>query len=348
MLDLQKGSAQTVLGALNSHDAKKFAETFAPDGVSFSPGTPEAKGRDMIAASTQNFLDAFPDFKVAMVRSFSKGEVVFHEWVMTGTHKADFMGTKASNKPVGVRGVTVVWLNADGLAKAEHRYFDIPTLMSQIGAMKAPARPVAALPTGEPEWHAAKGTPEEDKQAEIFKGFYGSFEKKAEADFLGPMDDKATWSDLSQPKDMTGKADAKKFFGMFTKAFTDIKMVTDPIISVDDYVVTEATMTATHSGQLGPLKPTKKPVTLHAVDMVKIKDGKIVSGTTFASSMEIMAQEGLLPKPKPAKADAEKKGAEKGDKPAGDKDKKPADKPVADKEKKGDTKPAADKPADKK
>src|SRR5262249_14300135 len=158
-----------------------------------------------------------------------------------------------------------------------------------------------------------------DKAAEPLKGLYRAFEKKAEADFLGPMDDKATWSDLSQPKDMTGKADGKKFFATFTKAFTDIKMTADPIIAVNDFIVAEGTMPATHSGQLGPLKPTKKPVTLHAVDVVKVKDGKIQSGTTYSNSMEILAQEGLLPKPKAAKAD-DKNPA--GDKPAGDKDKK--------------------------
>jgi len=336
MLDMQKGGAQTVLAAFNSHDAKKVAETFTPDGVSSVIGMPDQKGRDAIAADTQKLFDAFPDFKVGVTRSFSKGEVVFHEWVMNGTQKGEFMGVKASNKPVGVRGVTVVFMGPDGLAKAEHRYFDSTTLMAQIGAMKAPARAVPPMPAGEPEWHAAKGTPEEDKGVEQMKAVYATFEKKSEADFLGTMDDKAVWSDLSAPKDMTGKADAKKFFGMFTKAFPDAKMTADTIIAVDDYLVSECAMTATHAGQLGPLKPTKKPVTLHSVDVMKVKDGKIVSGTTYQNSMEIMAQEGLLPKPKPAKADADKKPA---DKPAGDKDKKPA----ADKEKKGDTKPATDK-----
>jgi steroid delta-isomerase-like uncharacterized protein len=347
MLEMQKQGAQTVMAALNGHDAKKFAETFAADGVSVIGGMPELKGREAIASETQKMFDAFPDFKVAIVRSFSKGDVVIHEWVMTGTQKGEFMGTKASNKAVGVRGAVVVSVSPDGLAKQEHRYFDVPTLMSQIGAMKTPARPVATMPAGEPEWHAAKGTPEEEKAAEPLKGLYGSFEKKSEADFLAPMDEKATWSDLAQPKDMTGKADGKKFFATFTKAFTDIKMVADPFFAVDDYIVAEGTMTATHSGPLGPLKPTKKPVNLHALDIVKVKDGKIVAGTTYSNSMEILAQEGLLPKPKPAKADADK-DKKPADKPAADKDKKPADKPAAEKDKKGDTKPAADKPADKK
>jgi steroid delta-isomerase-like uncharacterized protein len=342
MLDMQKQGSQSVIAALNGHDAKKFSEAFAADGVSVMVGMPELKGREAIAAETQKLFDAFPDFKVAVVRSFSKGEVLVQEWVMNGTQKGEFMGAKASNKPVGVRGATVVWVNADGLVKQEHRYFDAATLMAQTGAMKAPARPVPPMPTGEAEWHAAKGTPEEDKAAEPMKAIYAAFEKKSEADFLGAMDEKAAWSDQSAPKDMAGKADAKKFFGTFTKAFADIKMTADPIIAVDDYIVAEGTMNATHAGQLGPLKPTKKPVTLHSLDVAKVKDGKIQSGTTYANSMEIMAQEGLLPKPKPAKAEADKKPA--GDKAAGDKDKKPA----ADKDTKGDTKPAADKPGDKK
>src|SRR5260221_9431186 len=87
MLEIQKGTLQTVLGALNGHDAKKFAETFAPDGVSVMAGIAENKGREAIAADNQKIFDAFPDFKVAIVRSFSKGDVVFHEWVMTGTQK---------------------------------------------------------------------------------------------------------------------------------------------------------------------------------------------------------------------------------------------------------------------
>ncbi len=331
MLDLEKQGSQAMFAAFNAHDAKKVSEGYTADAVSVMAGMPEAKGREAIAAETQKLFDGFPDFKVGPVRSFSKGDVIIHEWVMNGTQKGEFMGVKASNKPVGVRGSTVLWITADGLVKQEHRYFDATTLMAQIGAVKAPARPVPAMPSGEPEWHAAKGTPEEDKAADVLKAFYASFEKKSDADFLGAMDDKVAWSDVTAPKDMTGKADAKKFFGMFTKAFPDTKMTADPIIAVDDYLVAECTMTATHAGQFGPLKATKKPVTLHSVDVAKVKDGKIQSGTTYANSMEIMAQEGLLPKAKPAKADA-KPAVDKGDK-----------KPSADKDKKGDTKPASDK-----
>lgn len=177
MLDLEKQGLQASIAAFNSHDAKKVSETYTADAVYVMAGMPEIKGRDAIAADLQKLFDAFPDFKIAIVRTFSKGEVLINEWVMNGTQKGEFMGVKASNKPVGIRGATVIWVSPDGLVKQEHRYLDATTVMAQIGAFKAPARPVTPMPTGEPEWHAAQGTPEEDKAIEMFKAFYTSFEK---------------------------------------------------------------------------------------------------------------------------------------------------------------------------
>ena len=69
------------------------------------------------------------------------------------------------------------------------------------------------------------------------------------------------------------------------------------------------------------------------------------SGTSYANSIELLGQEGLLPKPKAAKPEGDKKAA--GDKkPEADKkaegDKKPADKkPEGDKKAEGDKKPKA-------
>jgi steroid delta-isomerase-like uncharacterized protein len=329
---------QTGIAALNAHDAKKLAELYAPDATVTIVGMGEPlKGREAIQAEIQKTFDGFPDFKYAVTRVFVKNDVLVDEWVVTGTQKAEFNGVKASNKAIGLRGAAVFRFNADGLVTDEHRYFDGGTLMSQLGQMKMPSRPPAALPSGEPSWHVAKGTPEEDKQLDLAKTMYGAFEKKSEADFIGNMDDKVTWSDISQPKDMSGKPAAKQFFGMFTKAFTDIKQSFDPFFAVDEFVVSEGTINATHSGPLGPIKATKKPVTLHGIDIMVVKDGKVQSGTSYANNMELLGQEGLLPKPKAAKPEGDKKA--EGDK-KGDKDKKEGDKKGGDKKPEGDKKSA--------
>jgi steroid delta-isomerase-like uncharacterized protein len=329
LLELEKQTAKAWLAALNAHEAAKFAERFAPDGVSITYGAGENKGREAIASDMQKLFDAFPDIKVGESNIYAKGEIVVVEWAMNGTHKGEFMGVKPTGKPVGVRGATVAWMTPDGLIKQEHRYFDGATLMAQIGQIKTPARPIPPLPSGDATWHVAKGTPDEDKQSDIVKGMYGAFEKKSEADFIGAMADNATWTDVTMPKDMTGKAEAKKSFQVFTKAFPDGKIGIETIFSVDDVTIVESTMNGTHNGPLGPLKATKKPVSLHGLDVMTIKDGKIQAATGYSNSVELLAQTGLLPKPKAAgdKA-AEKKPVDKAEKT----DKAPAaktEKPVS-------------------
>jgi steroid delta-isomerase-like uncharacterized protein len=340
LLELQKQSVTARVSALNAHESAKFAETFTPDGIAITYGGSEGRGREAIASDIQKFFDAFPDFKLAESHVFVKGDTVVLEWVMNGTHRGEFMGIKPTNKSVGIRGATILWVTPDGLVKQEHRYMDAAAIMAQLGQSKVPARAAQALPSGEPTWHVAKGTPEEDKQSELAKSMYAAFDKKSEADFLGALAENATWSDIAMPKDINGKADAKKLFQGFTKAFPDSKMTLDVIFSVDEYTVAESTMTGTNNGPLGPLKATKKPVTVHSLDVVTIKDGKVQSGTSYSNSFEMLAQAGLLPKPKAAKTDpkaeekkpvtdkgGEKKGAERADKAPAAKSEKPADQP---------------------
>jgi steroid delta-isomerase-like uncharacterized protein len=325
LLELEKQAVKNNLAALNAHEAAKFAEGFAPDGVSITYGVGENKGREAIASDIQKYFDAFPDFKIATSNVYAKGEIVVIEWVVNGTQKGEFMGVKPTGKAVGVRGATVTWMTPEGLIKQEHRYMDGSTLMAQLGQLKTPARPVTPLPSGDASWRIAKGTPDEDKQSDVVKGMYGAFDKKSEADFLGAMADNATWSDMAMPKDVTGKAEAKKSFQAFAKAFPDGKLSVDTIFSVDEFTVAESTMNGTHNGPLGPLKATKKPVSLHGLDIMTVKDGKIQAGTGYSNSVELLAQTGLLPKPKAAKTDAKPEGDKKSvaDKPA---EKKPADK----------------------
>ena len=50
LLELEKQAAKNGLAALNAHEAAKFAEIFAPDGVSVIYGFGENKGREAIAS----------------------------------------------------------------------------------------------------------------------------------------------------------------------------------------------------------------------------------------------------------------------------------------------------------
>ena len=150
LIDLQKKAVAARGEAMNAHDARRFSELYALDATINEYGLGGAKGREAIAGGLQKAFDGFPDFKIAVSRVYVKDDVLAQEWIITGTHTGEFNGAKPTNKTIGVRVGSVLTFTPEGLIKTERRYWDTSTLLSQLGLMKAPARPVAALPSGEP------------------------------------------------------------------------------------------------------------------------------------------------------------------------------------------------------
>jgi steroid delta-isomerase-like uncharacterized protein len=288
MIDLQKRAVAAAGAAMNAHDAKKYSELFAPDATVHEYGLGEAKGREAIAAGIQGAFNGFPDYKIGVSKIFAKGDILVQEWVITGTNQGEFNGAKQTNKTIGIRGASVLTFTPEGLIKTERRYFDTSTVASQLGLMNAPARPVVALPSGEPVWHIGKGTPKEDKVVEIARAINSAFESKSEADFLAAVSENVSWSNVTQPEDLRGNASAKQFFDTFTTAFPDAKVSSNALFAVNDIVVSESSITSTHTGPLGPLKPTNKPVTIHGLDVMVVKDGKVASLSSYSNSFELL------------------------------------------------------------
>jgi steroid delta-isomerase-like uncharacterized protein len=266
----------------------------------------------------QRNFDFASGSKGAASRVFVKGDVVVVEFAWSGTHTGDMMGIKATEKPVGATGVDVMWFSPEGLVKEQHTYTDMGTIMSQIGVSKQKARPVPTLNTGAPAVVVSTNAPDEAKNGEAVNKMWAAFEKKNDADFLGAMTDDVAWDDMSMPETMKGKAAGKKFFADITKAFPDLKVASTNTWSFGDFVVTETTMTGTHKAAFMGLQPTKKSINLHSVDVVQLKDGKAVKGTTYANGGEMMMQLGLLPAPgaKPAATPAKPATAAAPAKPA--------------------------------
>ena len=134
MMELQTKANKASIEAWNSHDPKKVAALFAADGVLKVPGMPDAKGTDAITTNAQMAFAAFPDFKAAYSNIIAKGNVQILEWTITGTNSGEWMGRKATGRPMGINGVSVTTFNDEGLIKEEHRYFDAPTISSQLDA----------------------------------------------------------------------------------------------------------------------------------------------------------------------------------------------------------------------
>jgi steroid delta-isomerase-like uncharacterized protein len=292
--------------AWNAHDATKVASLYETGAKLVIPGLPAAAGRDAIAAATKDNLTAYPDFKIAVTRTFVHGSTVVFEWVVTGKNDGPLMGQKATGRSIGIAGASVAMVDDDGLIKEEHRYIDLPTIQSQLDA-KAKAgtfRAPVTLPTGAPEERASKGTPEEAKALEQAKALYAALDAKKEADVLALVTDDTTLDDFSMPATSKGTKGMKDYVNGFWKAFPDAAQATPLQFAAGDYVVTEGTLTGTQKGALGPIKASNKPVSLRFVDVFEMKDGKVVRGASYADSAEILVAIGAMPPPGQAPAAA--------------------------------------------
>lgn len=302
MAELQQKAGQTIMEGFNSHDAKKAASIYADDATFRMAGAPaDAKGRDAVQAGIQTMFDSFSNFKAATQFVFAKGDVLVAVWNMTGTHSGNFMGVKATEKPVGWTGASVIWFNADGLVKEEHVYWDVGTVMAQIGAapkgMKARAIPALAA---QPTVFASTNSETEQKNLDAFKMWYGSFEQKTPDAFVAPLTDDTEWDDLANPAGvMKGTKVAKSYFTDLKKGFPDVKVQVANAWAVADFVITENVMTGTQTGPFMGKPASKKALNLHGVDIAQIKDGKVVKGWSFANGGEMGMQLGWIKMPDP-------------------------------------------------
>jgi steroid delta-isomerase-like uncharacterized protein len=318
MAELQQKAGQTLMEGFNSHDAKKVASVYADDAIFRMAGAPaDAKGKDAITAGVQMIFDSFSGLKEATQFAFVKNDVVVVVWQMTGTHSGNFMGMKATEKPVGWTGASVMWFNADGQIKEEHAYWDVGTVMAQIGAapkgMKARALPALAA---QPTMFTALGNDAEQKNVDALKTWYTAFEQKTPDTFLAPLTEETEWDDMANPMGvMKGTKVAKQYFGDLKKGFPDVKTQIANSWGIADFVITENVMTGTNNGAFMGKPASKKPINLHGLDVVQLKDGKVTKGWSFMNGGELGMQLGWIKMPGDAKA-ADPKATTTGTKPA--------------------------------
>jgi ketosteroid isomerase-like protein len=327
LAELMPQALKGIGDAFNAHDAKKVATYYTEDAIVQAYGMPDVRGRDELVKSCQMIFDEVGDGKSATTRAWMKGNVAVVEIVWAGTMTSDFMGVKASKKPLGQTRLHVAWFNDDGLIKEQHEYGDSVGVMSQMkGAKGAP--PVPTIPTNAPEIHVAKGTPDEDKLADLAKGMDETFSKDdVKAVVATVADDADYWLNFSGKPATKGKKDLTKDLTDLLKAFPDQKWTPTNAWGIDGYAIIEHTVSGTQKGQFGSMAASNKPVTnWHWVDIIQTTaDGKMQHGWGFANLAEMMLQTGAM-KPPPAekapavakgdtaKADAAKAGAAKPEK----------------------------------
>jgi len=99
-----------------------------------------------------------------------------------------------------------------------------------------------------------------------------------------------TWSSVTLPEDSTGRASASELLATLTTTFPDVRLASVAQFGVDDVVVSEWTVTA-----------TGRSTTLHGLDIAVVKDGRVVSGASYANRFEMSGEERVCREPSPGR-----------------------------------------------
>jgi hypothetical protein len=281
-----------------AHDSDKQA-TFLADDVAVhfygSQGKAEMHGKGDAVDRFKKTL--FSDAKTAPTRVWIKGNVAVVEYTWVGTMTGDAKDLKATNKPIGQKRAIVYAFNDDGLVKEERIYSDNLGLRAQMkGDKNAPA--IEPLPTGAPEVHVAKGTPDEDKLVDWARKIDDAFNTGDVKQPIAFVADDMEYDAWGAPP-LKGKKAVVKDLQAFFKAFPDQKWTPTNVMGIDGFVVIEHVFIGTQKMPYGRFaKVTGKPITgEHYLEVWQPSaDGKVIYDWAYANPVEALQQTGVMEK----------------------------------------------------
>lgn len=92
----------------------------------------------------------------------------------------------------------------------------------------------------------------------------------------------------------TGREGAKQFFAMMRSAFPDLHLTIEDMIAEGDKVVMRSTWSGTHQGEFMGIPATGKRVTVSAIDISRVADGRMVEHWEQFDALGLMQQLGVV------------------------------------------------------
>ena len=125
-----------VVSAWNSHDPGLVTALHAPESIVLDVGlAAPARGTDAIRARARTFIDGIAGLRLTARAPLASGSRVAYEWRVRGDHGGELLGIPATDRSIDVPGATVFDLDGEGLIISERLYWNVATLLGQIGEM---------------------------------------------------------------------------------------------------------------------------------------------------------------------------------------------------------------------
>jgi steroid delta-isomerase-like uncharacterized protein len=84
----------------------------------------------------------------------------------------------------------------------------------------------------------------------------------------------------------------RRFFATFRDAFPDVEVRVDEVVAEGDRAAVATTIGGTHTGELLGLAPTGRRVAVTGIDIVRVRDGRIVEHRGLTDTVGLLRQLG--------------------------------------------------------
>jgi steroid delta-isomerase-like uncharacterized protein len=115
----------------NQHDVEAIQGLLADD-MRFTNPITGASDREGMRNIHSTIFKAFPDIQYGVDRMIVSDNTYVMECTLTGTHQNDLMGVPPTNKRIELPAAFVIDMS-DGRVTTWNSYFDVATLMRQLG-----------------------------------------------------------------------------------------------------------------------------------------------------------------------------------------------------------------------
>ena len=128
---------EQAVSQMNSGNLEGYLEMYADD-LTLHGYPPEVQGKEGVSAFYAAFKKALPDVQITVDDAVSEGDKVAVRYTIRGTHQDELMGVPATGNKVEVTGQSFFRFT-DGRVAERWQSLDAVTLLTQLGAMPAPA-----------------------------------------------------------------------------------------------------------------------------------------------------------------------------------------------------------------
>ena len=94
----------------------------------------------------------------------------------------------------------------------------------------------------------------------------------------------------------------KDFLAARRAAFPGRRFAVEDMIAEGDKVSARFTMRGTHNGELRGIAPSGREVTMSGIDIIRLKEGKMVEDRVEVDQLGMMQQLGVIPSPQQVEA----------------------------------------------